>query len=428
MSTPVLAAFLAGIAYGSIISAVAVFVFGCIYFNEQVRVAVKVVIDTVLKSSWLVHLLIFTVMVAILLWYKNIPVITLVHYILVTGLFGSLLASICICVYWLVLFICKLFYSTCKYGIDKFYQHCFQRSKNPCNQQNIVALAQAIRTATGSYQLFGTKDKLTVKNMKKVKEKFQELLPISNKEIEPILRMMLMLFETICSTRNKDTLIYMNMLGVNLVMQGKLLQAEPIINRSVICHEQFYGGSHPKTLISLHNVGWLYMQQKKPANAEKFLRYVVHKEEILYGLNHPSVLNTIGWLQQCLKQQGKTDEAEALLARVDLAKINHEFDTAQSLQVQMQKATEYFLNVQEYRRTKHAIQIQSLFKRYVARKEVRVKMNQKVAAALTIQFNYRGFVRNKTSTILAALVKIQSNYRGFVTRKSKVDTEWLKLE
>ena len=422
MSTPVLAAFLAGIAYGSIISAVAVFVFGCIYFNEQVRVAFKVVIDTVLKSSWLVHLLIFTVMVAILLWYKNIPVITMIHFILVRGLFGFLLGSICICVYWLVLFICKLFYSTCKYGIDKLNQRCLQRK--------YCALTQAIRTATGSYQLFGTQDKLTVKNMKKVKEKFQELLllPKSNKEIEPILRMMLMLFETICSTRNKDTLIYMNMLGVNLVMQGKLLQAEPIINRSVICHEQFYGGSHPKTLISLHNVGWLYMQQKKPANAEKFLRYVVHKEEILYGLNHPSVLNTIGMLQKCLKQQGKTDEAEALLARVDLAKINHEFDTAQSLQVQMQKATEYFLNVQEYRRTKHAIQIQSVFKSYVARKEVRVKMNQKVAAALTIQFSYRGFVRNKTSTILAALVKIQSNYRGFVTRKSKVDTEWLKLE
>ena len=55
-------------------------------------------------------------------------------------------------------------------------------------------------------------------------------------------------------------------------------------------------------------------------------------------------------------------------------------------------------------------------------------MNQKVAAALTIQFSYRGFVRDKTSKILAALVKIQSNYRGFVTRKSKVDTEWLKLE
>jgi hypothetical protein len=423
MSTPVLAAFLAGTAYGSIISAVAVFVFGCIYINEQVRVAVKVVIDTVLKSSWLVHLLIFTVMVAILLWYKNIPVITLVHYILVTGLFGSLLASICICVYWLVLFICKLFYSICKNGIDKFNQRCLQRK--------YCALAQAIRTATGSYQLFGNKDKLTVKNMKIVKVKFQELLLLltkSNKEIEPILRMMLMLFETICSTRNKDTLIYMNMLGVNLVMQGKLLQAEPIINRSVICHEQFYGGSHPKTLISLHNVGWLYMQQKKPANAEKFLRYVVHKEEILYGLNHPSVLNTIGWLQQCLKQQGKTDEAEALLARVDLAKINHEFDTAQSIQVQMHKHTEYFLNVQEHHRTKHAIQIQSLFKRYVARKEVRVKMNQKVAAALTIQFNYRGFIRDKTSKILAALVKIQSNYRGFVTRKSKVDTEWLKLE
>ena len=130
------------------------------------------------------------------------------------------------------------------------------------------------------------------------------------REVEPILRDVIVVRERVLGSEDANTLVSRNNLAIALGEQGKFAESEAQHRSVIAIQSRTLSPEHPDTLQSRNNLATALHDLGKYSEAEAEHRAVLAISERVLGHEHPTTLASRSNLANTLRAQGKNKEAE----------------------------------------------------------------------------------------------------------------------
>jgi CHAT domain-containing protein len=134
-------------------------------------------------------------------------------------------------------------------------------------------------------------------------------------EAIPIARLALAIREKALGADHPDVATSLNNLALLYKAQGNYTTAEPLYKRSLAIYEKALGTDHSLVATSLNNLASLYQLQGNYPAAEPLYKRALAINEKALGVNHPDVATDLNNLAELYRAQGNYPAAEPLIKR-----------------------------------------------------------------------------------------------------------------